>query len=127
MARVIKRDGSEKEFEPYKIKAAINKANKETHELSEEEINNITNAILLKCKKFSRALNVEEIQEIVEDVLMQYKAYQTAKHYIRYRYQKTIDRRQNTTDSQILTTVNLDNEEGKQENGWYLVSFATQW
>ena len=116
MARVIKRDGSEKEFEPYKIKAAINKANKETHELSEEEINNIVNAILLKCKKFSRALNVEEIQEIVEDVLMQYKAYQTAKHYIRYRYQKTIDRRQNTTDSQILTTVNLDNEEVKQEN-----------
>jgi ribonucleoside-triphosphate reductase len=114
--RVIKRDGSEKEFSPQKIKVAVEKANKETGELSEGAVVAVVNDVLTKCRKLNRALNVEEIQDLVENALMKNKAYVTAKCYVKYRYQKELDRKQNTTDSQILTTVNLENEEVKQEN-----------
>ena len=113
---VIKRNGKEVNFELNKIKRVIEKVNAETQELSEDSLNEVINNVLTKVKKYNRALNVEEIQEIVEECLMRAKAYSTAKQYIRYRYQKNLDRRQNTTDSQILTTVNLENEEVKQEN-----------
>ena len=113
---VIKRDGRETKYDLQKIKNAISRANNETQELTEEKINIIVNDIASVCRKYTRSIAVDEIQEIVETELMKHKAYETAKHYIRYRYQKTIDRRQNTTDSQIMTTVNLENEEVKQEN-----------
>lgn len=113
---VIKRSGEEKEFNIQKIKTAVIKANKETRELSDEDIIKVTNYVLNECNKFKRALGVEEIQEIVENALMKYNKFETAKAYIKYRYQKTLDRKQNTTDKQILATVNLTNEEVKQEN-----------
>ena len=70
----------------------------------------------MKCKKLNRAVNVEEIQDMVEDALIKINAYQVSKHYIKYRYQKELARKQNTTDTKILSMVNLENEEVKQEN-----------
>lgn len=113
---VIKRNGKEVKFDLNKIKQALKKANNSTEELTEDEINDITNKALTKCLKYRRAVSVEEIQDIVEDCLIQLRAYKTSKHYIKYRYQKELDRKQNTIDTQVLTTVNLENEEVKQEN-----------
>lgn len=113
---VIKRDGKEVVFDIDKIIRAITAANTDYRELSPEKINMLANKVLSKCKKLNRAINVEEIQDMVEDALIQANAYQVSKHYIKYRYDKEKQRRQNTTDAQILTTVNLENEEVKQEN-----------
>ncbi len=113
---VIKRSGIECQFDIQKIKIAINKANAETNELSEDDSIKIINYVLTECNKYKRALEVEEIQEIVENSLMKYNKFETAKAYIKFRYQKSLDRKQNTTDKQILATVNLENEEVKQEN-----------
>ena len=113
---VIKRSGKETQFNINKIKVAVEKANKETNELSDEDIAKVVNYVLNECNKYKRALNVEEIQEIVENALMKYNKFYTAKSYIKYRYQKTLNRKQNTTDQQILSTVSLSNEEVKQEN-----------
>ena len=114
--QVIKRDGSERDYNIDKIKQAIVKANKETDEISDDDLSKIVNYVLAECGKYKRAINVEEIQEIVENSLMKYNKFETAKQYIKYRYQKELNRKQNTTDSQILSTVNLENEEVKQEN-----------
>ena len=114
--QVIKRDGSERDYSIDKIKQAIIKANKETDEISDDDLSKIVNYVLAECGKYKRAINVEEIQEIVENSLMKYNKFETAKQYIKYRYQKELNRKQNTTDSQILSTVNLENEEVKQEN-----------
>ena len=114
--QVIKRDGSERDYSIDKIKQAIVKANKETDEISDDDLSKIVNYVLAECGKYKRAINVEEIQEIVENSLMKYNKFETAKQYIKYRYQKELNRKQNTTDSQILSTVNLENEEVKQEN-----------
>lgn len=116
MMNVIKRSGVETTFNINKIKVAVERANKETGELSEEDVVKVVNYALGECNKYKRALNVEEIQEIVENALMKYNKFQTAKRYIKYRYQKTLNRRQNTTDQQIMSTVTLSNEEVKQEN-----------
>lgn len=113
---VIKRSGVETTFDIGKIKSAVEKANKETNELSEEDVVKVINYVLGECNKYKRALNVDEIQEIVENALMRYNKFQTAKSYIKYRYQKTLNRKQNTTDQQIISTVSLSNEEVKQEN-----------
>lgn len=113
---VIKRSGIENEFDIQKIKIAITKANSETNELTDDDFVKIINYVLNECNKYKRALNVEEIQEIVENSLMKYNKFETAKAYIKFRYQKTLLRKQNTTDKQILATVNLENEEVKQEN-----------
>ena len=113
---VIKRSGIEEEFKIQKIKNAIEKANKDTAELTEEDVAKICNFTLNECAKYKRALNVDEIQEIVENALMKYNKFETAKRYIKYRYDRALNRKQNTTDSQILATVNLQNEEVKQEN-----------
>lgn len=113
---VIKRSGKETQFNINKIKVAVEKANKETNELSNEDVAKVVNYVLNECNKYKRALNVEEIQEIVENALMKYNKFYTAKSYIKYRYQKTLNRKQNTTDQQILSTVSLSNEEVKQEN-----------
>ena len=114
--QVIKRDGSERDYSIDKIKQAIIKANKETDEISDDDLSKIVNYVLSECGKYKRAINVEEIQEIVENALMKYNKLETAKQYIKYRYQKELNRKQNTTDGQILATVNLENEEVKQEN-----------
>ena len=113
---VIKRSGIEEEFKIQKIKNAIEKANKDTSELNEDDIAKVCNFALNECNKYKRALNVDEIQEIVENALMKYNKFETAKRYIKYRYDRALNRKQNTTDSQILATVNLQNEEVKQEN-----------
>lgn len=113
---VIKRSGKEVTFDIDRIVRAVTKANEEYSELTPDQITDIANKVLLRCKKLNRAVNVEEIQDMVEDALIKINAYQVSKHYIKYRYQKDIERRRNTTDTQILTTVNLENEEVKQEN-----------
>ena len=120
---VIKRNGSEVEFNLAKIKAAISKANSEKHSditeadlIDEETLNKVCNRVWTRCKKYNRAIHVEEIQDIVEDALMYYNKYNLAKHYIKFRYQKELDRRANTTDARILSIVDLKNEEAKKEN-----------
>src|SRR5574344_1504626 len=97
---VIKRNGSEVVFDIDKIKRSITKANNsidEADRIDEDTINFICNRVLNKCKKYNRAINVEEIQDHVEDALMYLNKYDIAKHYIKYRYQREIDRKKNTT------------------------------
>ena len=113
---VIKRDGQEKSFDLNKIKIALQKANNETQELSDDDIVKVINYVFNECSKIKRSIPVEEIQEIVENALMKYNYFETAKSYIKYRYQRALNRKQNTIDAQVLTTVNLENEEVKQEN-----------
>ena len=116
---VIKRNGSEVVFDIDKIKRSITKANNsidEADRIDEDTINFICNRVLNKCKKYNRAINVEEIQDHVEDALMYLKKYDIAKHYIKYRYQREIDRKRNTTDARILSIVDLKNEEAQKEN-----------
>lgn len=116
---VIKRNGQEVSFDINKILRAILAANKEVGEefqLSLQDATSITNEIAARCRQFPRAISVETIQDLVEDQLMQAGKYAVSKRYIRYRYQREIDRKKNTTDAKILSTVNLENEEVKQEN-----------
>lgn len=116
---VIKRNGSEVVFDIDKIKRSITKANNsidEADRLDEDTINFICNRVLNKCKKYNRAINVEEIQDHVEDALMYLNKYDIAKHYIKYRYQRELNRKKNTTDSRILSIVDGINEEALQEN-----------
>lgn len=113
---VIKRSGKEVNFDIEKIINVLTLADKEYGELTPEKIQDMANKVWSKCKKFDRAVNVEEIQDLVEDELIRANAFRVVRHYIKYRYQKELERRQNTTDSKILTTVNLENEEVKQEN-----------
>ena len=113
---VIKKDGKEKEFDIIKIKVGIEKANKSTNELLPDDINKVSNYVFNECNKIRRSINVTEIQDIVENALMKYNYFETAKAYIKYRYQKILNKKQNTIDNQVLSTVNLENEEVKQEN-----------
>lgn len=113
---VIKKDGKEKEFDIIKIKVGIEKANKSTGELLPDDINKVSNYVFNECNKIRRSINVAEIQDIVEKALMKYNYFETAKAYIKYRYQKILNKKQNTIDNQVLSTVNLENEEVKQEN-----------
>ena len=117
--KIIKRNGSEAEFNIEKIIAAIQKAdeaNDNGRELSDEQIRNIAVTIKNTGECISRALSVEEIQELVELEIMKCGAYETAKRYIRYRYTRNLARVANTTDNQILTLIECNNEEAKQEN-----------
>lgn len=115
--KVIKRNGTEVEFDLSKIFNAVFAANKEVGcTLSEEEVKSIASAVMEVCEELSRAANVEEIQEMVENQLMACGAFDVAKAYIRYRYEHTLRRRQNTTDQAILSLVEYENEEVKQEN-----------
>ncbi len=116
---VIKRNGSEVVFDLNKIKVALSKANAsidEDDQIDDETINQICNKILTKCKKYTRAISVEEIQNMVEDALISLNKYSIAKHYIKYRYQRELDRKKNTTDARILSLINLENEEAQKEN-----------
>ncbi len=117
--KIIKRNGSEETFDRQKIKNAIYKANAETDgkpELSERQIDYISLVIEDYCTEIGRALSVEEIQELVETHIILQGAPETAKRYIRYRYNRSLVRASNTTDNQILSLIECNNEEAKQEN-----------
>ena len=116
--KIIKRNGSEADFDLNKIVIAVTKANNATEkgELSASEINDIAEYVEFKMAKANRALSVEEIQDIVEDQIMAKGAFEVAKRYVRYRYTSSLVRKANTTDNQILSLIECNNEEVKQEN-----------
>ncbi len=117
--KIIKRNGSEETFNPQKIIDAVRKAdcaNINGRLLTDAQIEGIAKTIADTGACVSRALSVEEIQELVETEIMKLGAYETAKLYIRYRYTRSLARVANTTDNQILTLIECNNEEVKQEN-----------
>ncbi|MBE6142423.1 MAG: anaerobic ribonucleoside-triphosphate reductase [Erysipelotrichaceae bacterium] len=117
--KIIKRNGSEVKFDIKKIVSAIERANETVEgndKISEEEIYEIAGSVCKKIKNIKRALNVEEIQDIVEDELMDRKFFNLARKYVTYRYQRALVRKANTTDAQILSLIECNNEEVKQEN-----------
>ncbi len=117
--KIIKRNGSEAVFDITKIIVAITKANnadEHSRELSQEQIVTIASNVEESCLKMGRAPSVEEIQDLVENQIMQQGAFEVAKRYIRYRYTRSLARRANTTDNQILSLIECNNEEAKQEN-----------
>ncbi len=117
--RIIKRSGKEVGFDVTKIIEAIRKANKEVSEneqLTEKQILNITERITDFCEAMDRTYNVEEIQDLVENELMEMKAFEVARKYITYRYKRALVRKSNSTDQQILSLIECNNEEIKQEN-----------
>lgn len=119
MIRVIKRNGSNVEFDRQKIFNAVKKAiiTTDNAEISAETADNITDSIIKVIeKKGLAAIQVEDIQDIVEDTLMKYGAYNVARGYIKYRFQHQIARKANTTDEKILSIVNGTNDEVKAEN-----------
>lgn len=118
--KIIKRSGQESTFDSNKIKLAVEKANNEVIandlKLSEEEVLSITENVTKVCSSMSRALSVEEIQDLVENELMKTGKNEVARKYITYRYKRALVRQANTTDDQILSLIECDNEEVKQEN-----------
>ena len=115
---IIKRNGSEMTFDVNKIVAAITKANNsaEAAALTPEQISDIADYVEYKCRKMNRAVSVEEIQDMVENQIMATGAFDLARRYVRYRYQRTLVRKANTTDNRILSLIECNNEEVKQEN-----------
>ena len=117
--KIIKRSGAEVPFDITKIIAAITKANETAEEedrLTPIQVRRIAESVENACLKMNRALSVEEIQELVETQIMAHGAYEVAKKYITYRYTRSLVRKSNTTDEQILTLIECNNEEVKQEN-----------
>ncbi len=117
--KIIKRNGTEVAFDITKIVSAIRKANNEVSEdnrLTEEQIKRISEKVAALSGDLNRAVNVEEVQDFVENQIMDQKAYAVARKYITYRYSRALVRRANTTDAQILTLIECNNEEVKQEN-----------
>ena len=116
--KIIKRNGSEATFDSEKIVAAITKANnsEEGTRLSPEQIHDIADYVEYKCNKIGRAVSVEEVQDMVENQIMATGAFDLAKHYGQYRYQRSLIRKSNTTDTRILSLIECNNEEAKQEN-----------
>ena len=116
--KIIKRNGSEVDFDLNKIVVAVTKANAacEKQELTASQIQEIAEYVEFKTVKANRALSVEEIQDIVEDQIMAQGAFEVARRYVRYRYTRSLIRKANTTDNQILSLIECNNEEGKQEN-----------
>ena len=117
--KIIKRSGQEMSFDEEKIVNAVKKANKEVNEvsrISDEQIRTLAHGVAEECVRMGRAVNVEEIQDMVEDRLMEIKAFVLARKYITYRYARALVRKSNTTDAQILTLIECNNEEVKQEN-----------
>ena len=117
--KIIKRNGSEETFDRTKIAnaiAAANEAGEGAPELTPRQIEYISYVIEDHCREVGRALSVEEIQELVESHIIHQGAAETAKRYIRYRFTRNLVRSQNTTDNQILSLIELNNEEAKQEN-----------
>ncbi|MDO4832940.1 MAG: anaerobic ribonucleoside-triphosphate reductase, partial [Clostridia bacterium] len=116
--KIIKRNGSEELFNIDKIVNAVKKANNssDTPFLTEEQIYDIADYVEYKCNKINRAVSVEEIQDMVEDQLMAKGAFELARRYVRYRYTRSLIRKANTTDNRILSLIECNNEEVKQEN-----------
>ena len=117
--KIIKRSGQEVVFDVDKIVDAVRKANKEIVEserITEIEIQGIANTVAEECAKMGRSPHVEEVQDMVENRLMDMKAFVLARKYITYRYSRALVRKSNTTDAQILTLIECNNEEVKQEN-----------
>ena len=117
--RIIKRNGSEAVFDITKIIAAITKANHvvpESQRLTKEQIIEISDHVQTSCLSRGHAMNVEEIQDLVEDEIMQTGAFEVARKYITYRYVQSLKRTHNTTDDKILSLIECNNEEVKQEN-----------
>ena len=117
--KIIKRNGAEVGFDITKIIIAITKANEsvaEADRMTPMQIQRIAESVELQCQKMNRAPTVEEIQDMVEHHIMAHGAFEVAKHYITYRYTRSLVRRSNTTDDKILSLIECNNEEAKQEN-----------
>ena len=117
--KIIKRNGSEAVFDISKIIAAVTKANNvvaSNQRLTKEQITAIADDVAQECQSRNHAMNVEEIQDLVEDAIMQTNAYEVARKYITYRYVQSLRRTHNTTDDRILSLIERNNEEVKQEN-----------
>ncbi len=117
--KIIKRNGSEVTFDINKIIIAITKANESvvpSARMTEIQIKRIAEDVELAALHMNRSLNVEEIQDMVEDQIMNQRAFEVARRYITYRYNRALVRKANTTDEQILSLIECNNEEVKQEN-----------
>ena len=116
--KIIKRNGSEEDFNIEKIINAVKKANNasENKALTDEQIYDIADYVEYRCNKIKRAVSVEEVQDMVEDQLMAKGAFELARCYVRYRYNRSLIRKANTTDNRILSLIECNNEEVKQEN-----------
>ena len=117
--KIIKRNGSEVPFDITKIITAVTKASDSVGgqaRLSREQITQIAAAVTDQCQQLNRAVSVEEVQDLVENQLMDIQAHDVARHYITYRYVQSLKRQTNTTDERILSLIECQNEEVKQEN-----------
>ena len=117
--KIIKRSGAEVVFDITKIIAAVTKANNvvaENNRLTREQINTIASNVEAQCQTCGHTVNVEEIQDMVEDQIMMQGAFEVARKYITYRYVQSLKRQSNTTDERILSLIECNNEEVKQEN-----------
>ena len=117
--KIIKRSGAEVEFDPKKIIIAVTKANESvvpSERMSEIQIKRIAEDVENAAANINRSLSVEEIQDMVEDQIMNQRAFEVARRYITYRYNRALIRKSNTTDEQILSLIECNNEEVKQEN-----------
>ena len=117
--KIIKRSGTEVTFDIDKIMAAVSKANNEvvhSERLSDEQIEMISKNVEDICQEMNRSLSVEEIQDLVENQIMNLRAFAVARKYITYRYKRALVRKSNSTDEQILSLLECNNEEVKQEN-----------
>ena len=117
--KIIKRSGAEVEFDPKKIVIAVTKANESvvpSERMSEIQIKRIAEDVESAAANINRSLSVEEIQDMVEDQIMNQRAFNVARRYITYRYNRALVRKSNTTDEQILSLIECNNEEVKQEN-----------
>ena len=117
--KIIKRNGSEAAFDISKIIVAIGKANATVDEsirMTQVQIQRIAESVVLSCERLGRSPSVEEVQDMVEKQIMAHGAFEVAKNYITYRYTRTLVRQSNTTDDKILSLIECNNEEAKQEN-----------
>ena len=117
--KIIKRNGAEVPFDITKIITAVTKASDSVggqSRLTREQITQIAAAVTDQCQALNRAVNVEEVQDMVENQLMDIQAHDVARHYITYRYVQSLKRQTNTTDERILSLIECQNEEVKQEN-----------
>ncbi len=117
--KVIKRSGTEVDFDILKIENAVAKANAAVNEderMTALQVKRIAEAVAISCQSMNRALGVEEIQDLVERQIMAHGAFEVAKEYITYRYNRTLIRQSNTTDDRIMSLIECNNEEAKKEN-----------
>ena len=116
--KIIKRNGAEESFDTLKIVNAVQKACNATENayLAPEQLTDIADYVEYKCNKLGRAVSVEEIQDMVENQIMATGAFELARKYVRYRYKRSLVRKANTTDNRILSLIEYNNEDVKQEN-----------